>query len=117
MILTLNGMEFRAFVGIYEAEQEHLRPIIVNVEMELPDERACKSDDIHDTIDYVLIYNAISKQLSGNRFGLIEHVADEIAKTVFLTAKELVSRTTITVVKPNPYPGIPSSQTTITRTH
>ena len=53
MILTLNGMEFRAFVGIYEAEQEHLRPIIVNIEMELPDDIIEKLKTVGDLANYV----------------------------------------------------------------
>ena len=74
-------MEFHAFHGIYPDEKKNGNKFSVDLEFKADLQRAAKTDDIDDTINYELIYNIIQQEMN-IASNLLENVANRIYKAV-----------------------------------
>ena len=79
--LSITGMQFHAFHGCEPDEQKYGRNYTVDVHFHADVSKACYSDDLHDTIDYVDIYN-ITKIEMQTPSNLIEHICQRILDKV-----------------------------------
>lgn len=75
-------MEFHAFHGFLEHENRIGNTFIVSVAMELDTSKAGKSDNLDDTLNYQLVYNAVREQMEIPST-LIEHVGQRILDSLF----------------------------------
>ena len=75
-------MEFHAFHGCLEFEQNLGNTFIVSVTMELDTTQAGKTDELAHTLNYQLVYDAIKGQMEIPS-KLIEHVGQRILDTLF----------------------------------
>jgi dihydroneopterin aldolase len=80
--LILSGMTFFSAVGIYEEERRLSQKIVVDMELYLDLEKAGKSDQLTDTINYEEVYNLVRSICEDKSFFLIEALGEEIAKEV-----------------------------------
>lgn len=73
---------------------------VVNVVIDTDFSQAAETDELHDTVDYVTIYNIVKEEMA-IRSKLIEHVGKRIIDRM---KKELtsISRAEVEVVKINP---------------
>lgn len=82
--IILEEMEFFAYHGCFKEEQVIGNNFIVHAEIETNTEKAQKSDNLNDTVNYQQIYNIIEKQMD-IRSDLLEHLCERIASTVMKT--------------------------------
>jgi len=80
--IILENMEFHAFHGCLEHEQQLGNTFIVSVTMELDTTHAGKTDNLEHTLNYQLVYDVISGQMEIPS-KLIEHVGQRILDSLF----------------------------------
>ena len=80
--IRLENMEFHAYHGCLEHEQELGNTFIVSVEMELDTKLAGKTDDLEHTLNYQIVYDVVSGQMNMPS-KLIEHVGQRILDSIF----------------------------------
>ena len=79
--ITLENMEFHAFHGCLEFEQELGNTFIVSVTVELDTTHAGKTDELEHTLNYQLVYDAIKEQMEIPS-KLIEYAGQRIMDTL-----------------------------------
>ena len=103
-LLLLEGLQFFGHHGDVEAERALGGRVDVDVEIRSDLGRAGRSDELHDTVDYVRCYEAVRHVVETRQHNLLEKVAEEIA-TVLL-ADERVESVRVRVAKQPPLAGI-----------
>jgi dihydroneopterin aldolase len=78
--LFLRDIRLEAKVGIYKRERVTSQPIALDLEIELPTDRVFASGKVADTIDYAVVVARIRTELEARRFGLVEELAEFIAR-------------------------------------
>lgn len=81
-IVRMKKLSFYAYHGNSEAEKQTGRRYEVDCEFKVDIEKAARSDSLEDTIDYSRVYQVIEEVVTGNKFNLIETLADRIAGAV-----------------------------------
>lgn len=79
--LELEGMEFHAYHGCLESEKIQGNLFLVDFRGRFDMSKASESDRLEDTVNYALIYDLISHEMS-TPSELIEHVAGRIVKAI-----------------------------------
>ena len=93
-------MEFHAFHGFLEHENQIGNTFLVSISMEVDTWKAGKSDELHDTLNYQSVYNVVKKEMSVSS-KLIEHVGQRILDSVFNEFPQ-ISELTVKLSKLNP---------------
>lgn len=75
-------MEFHAFHGVMEHENQLGNTFLVSIRMEINTEIAGKTDDLHDTLNYQSVYNVVKNEMIISS-KLIEHIGQRILDSVF----------------------------------
>ena len=96
--IVLRGVEVFAHHGVYPEEREEGQRFLVDVVAELDLTPAGASDDLGATLDYGALAQAIHDRVAGERWDLIERVAQRVADLVLDDAR--VSAVEVTVHKP-----------------
>ncbi len=81
-IIFLHDFRAKTLIGIYPWERIVPQTIQIDLEIALPTSRACRSDDIHDALDYALIVERINKILKEKHFSLLEALSEHIAQVI-----------------------------------
>lgn len=81
--VLLKGMIFYAYHGVMEAEKELGQRFIVDLEISLDLWPAGDNDDLALTVNYAQVYDLIQKVILGDKYDLIETVAQRITQEVF----------------------------------
>ncbi|UPT67066.1 MAG: dihydroneopterin aldolase [Sphingobacteriales bacterium JAD_PAG50586_3] len=80
-LIKLEGMEFKAFHGLYPEERVKGNLFTVDLSFEADTTQAQQTDDIADTVDYVAIYHLVEKEMKYPS-NLLEHLAQRIKYSV-----------------------------------
>ena len=80
--IILENMEFHAFHGCLEFEQQLGNTFVVSISMELNTDQAGKTDNLDDTVNYKLVYDVVKREMEIPS-KLIEHVGQRILDSVF----------------------------------
>ena len=80
--ISLKGLEFHAFHGVYPHERESGNWFEVNISIELDFNEASSNDQIQDTVDYEEVY-AIVKEEMEKPSKLLETVGGAIVRKIF----------------------------------
>lgn len=81
-IIFIRDFKVKTLIGIYPWERKVPQNIRLDLEIALPTNRACQSDNIKDALDYALIIEKINNLLRENHFSLLEALAENIATTI-----------------------------------
>lgn len=81
-IITLENMEFHAYHGCLEHEKMLGNTFFVSVSMELDTSVAGRTDELHDTLNYQLVYDVVKTEVEVPS-RLIEHLIQRIADNLF----------------------------------
>jgi dihydroneopterin aldolase len=81
-IIFLHELKVKTLIGVYPWERDVEQIIQLDLEIALPDSRACQTDKIEDALDYSLIVRRINETLSQKHFSLLEALAEHIAQIV-----------------------------------
>ena len=77
-------LKLRGKHGCFAAERDELRDFEVSMRLRLPFDRAAKTDELSDTVDYPSAMAIAEGVLGGESVRLIEKLADMIAERLFI---------------------------------
>jgi dihydroneopterin aldolase len=81
--ISLKNMVFSGFVGASEWEREQKTRIEVDIEIHADLGKACKSDDLNDTINYSQLHALAGNIIAARHHNLLESLAEEISDAAF----------------------------------
>ncbi|MCE4957960.1 dihydroneopterin aldolase [Macrococcoides caseolyticum] len=103
--IFLKGMQFYAYHGVFEAENQIGQIFVVDVELDVDLKLAGETDDLEQTVNYGLVYEDIKSEMA-IQSNLLEHVAERIAKILFNHYNQIMAlKVKITKMNP-PIPGV-----------
>ena len=102
-LLVLEGMSFYGYHGETEAERVLGTHFFVDAEIRIDLSRAGASDHIADTLDYAHAFTLVREVVEGQRYRLIEAVAEHVARC--LLAEPRVASVKVKVGKRPPIAG------------
>ncbi len=79
MWIRLKNIQVYAYHGVHDYEREKGTRFEIDADLEAALDRAIKTDDLTDTIDYVKVHQVVVECCTTNRFQLVETLADTIA--------------------------------------
>lgn len=97
--ISLVGLRVFAYHGVLVEEQESGQEFLIDVTMRTNLAGAAGSDDLSDTLDYSAVAAAIHARVAGERWNLIERVAERVADLVL--EDERVAGVAVRVHKPD----------------
>ena len=95
--IKLTGLRLFGYHGVLPHEREYGQEFLVDCEVEV---QRPSADEISSTVSYADLADLIEATFKGDRFDLIESVADAILAAVLSHSTDLV-KATVTVHKPN----------------
>ncbi len=98
--IRLKNIKIYAFHGCMLEEGKIGSDYLVNLKVNADLKKAENSDNLHDTVDYVMLLKIIKDEMA-IRSKLLEHVAKRIADKILLSIS-LVRSVKVTVAKVNP---------------
>ena len=98
--IIIKGIDIYGFHGVSQAEQELGQRFINDIEMELLLNKAGKSDQLCDTVNYCEIYNLIKEKGQQKKYSLIEALASDVAESI-LKGFDRVNKVVVCVKKPH----------------
>lgn len=81
-IIFLRELRIETLIGVYEWEKRVPQTLQIDLEIAMPNSRACQSDDIADALDYSEIVRHLQKVLTSRHFNLLEALAEHIAQII-----------------------------------
>ncbi|NJK95446.1 MAG: dihydroneopterin aldolase [Bacteroidetes bacterium] len=102
-LIRIEGMEFYAYHGCYEAEQIVGNRFLVDLTMETDIAKPSQSDNIKDALNYHQAYNIVKEQMMV-RSNLLEHIAKRIIDALYDTFPQ-IKKATVKVSKLHPPMG------------
>jgi len=78
--IFLREIKLEAKVGIYRRERVTSQPIELDLDIALPSDAVFRSGKVSDTVDYAVVVGRLREELAGRRFGLVEELAEFIAR-------------------------------------
>lgn len=94
-------MQFYGFHGLLPEENKLGQRFNVDVELFTNLEKAGKTDDMNDSIDYSQAFELVRNVVEGEAKNLIEAVAASVAEEL-LAAFDLLQACTVRIIKPDP---------------
>ncbi len=99
-VISIEGMEFFAYHGCFKEEQIIGTKFRVDLFLETDTTLAENSDNLHDTVNYLAVYQSVKDEMN-TRSKLLEHVGRRILNRI-LTDFPLVKHARIKIRKLNP---------------
>jgi dihydroneopterin aldolase len=81
-IIYIRDIRLETLIGAYEHERRQPRTLQVNLEIGRSAIRACKTDQLADTIDYSAVVGAVKEVFASHRFHLLEPLAEALASLI-----------------------------------
>ena len=96
--IIISNLKVDTVIGTLSEERTKTQVLLINIELYLPLQKAGKSDNLLDSVDYSQIEAEIIKMSNKSKFFLIERFAEEVADICL--KENLVSHVKIEVAKP-----------------
>ncbi|HAQ64906.1 MAG TPA: dihydroneopterin aldolase [Bacteroidales bacterium] len=113
-VISLQGMEFYAYHGCFDAEQVIGTHFTVDLMIETDVRKAAVSDDLHHTVNYLTVYQLVKAQMD-QKSHLLEHVARRILHELMFQF-EAINYAEVKVAKMNPPLGGKLTSVSVTMT-
>ena len=88
-VLFIDNLEVFANHGLFEEENKLGQKFIFDIECELNYKKAMFSDEMTDSISYADIVEVVVKTATTNTFNLLERLAGEILKNIFIEFSQI----------------------------
>ena len=98
MLIRIKNLRLRAIIGVNEWERRDKQDVVINVEIEFDGDRAARSDDLSETVDYKSITKQIIREVESSSFRLLERLAHHVLEIVM--DHEEVLRARVEIDKP-----------------
>ncbi|MEH3627100.1 bifunctional dihydroneopterin aldolase/7,8-dihydroneopterin epimerase [Enterobacter roggenkampii] len=79
-IVFIEQLSVITTVGVYDWEQTIEQKLVFDIEMGWDNRKSAKSDDVNDCLSYADISETVIGHVEGQRFALVERVAEEVAE-------------------------------------
>lgn len=89
-IISIEGMEFHAYIGCFDEEKIIGTRFIVDLYLSVDAKKAMQSDDLKDTVNYQAVYLLIKEQMN-KKINLLEHAVANIQDAVLQKFPEITS--------------------------
>jgi len=99
-VVEVRGLRVMGVHGVLPEEQARAQPFEIDLDVETDLSAAGRTDDLADTIDYGNLAEMVARVVSGERFRLLERLAERIAEVVL--EDERVESVTVAVRKLRP---------------
>lgn len=104
--IIMENMAFYGYHGVMEEEKKIGQKFFVDVILYLDLKKAGETDDLNNTVNYGLVYEAIEKIVKGERYHLLEALAERISNEILKSFQE-IQKINIKIKKPEaPVAGI-----------
>ena len=80
--IRLKNIQLFGWHGVADKEKKIGQQFEIDIEADVQLHSAIKSDDISQTVDYSKLYEKVVNIFSGNKYNLIESLANKIAVTL-----------------------------------
>jgi dihydroneopterin aldolase len=110
--VELRGLELHGYHGVLEHERERGQRFLVDVRLEPSDDRAARTDDISDAVDYRDVVAIVREISDGRAFQLLEAFATALADALLTRLR--VGWVEVTVRKPDVVLGLPVEHVAVT---
>jgi len=81
-VIFVREVKLDTLIGAYEFERRQPRTLKADIEIGRSSLRACKTDQLADTIDYAAVVNVIREIFASHKFHLLEPLAESIAECI-----------------------------------
>ncbi len=78
--IFLRELKIDTLIGVYDWERLIPQTLQIDLEICLPNSKACQTDDIADALDYSDIVRHLKEVLASRHFNLLEALAEHIAQ-------------------------------------
>lgn len=99
--MKLTGMAFYGKHGVFEEERTLGQRWFVDLDMQIDLREAGMTDDLNQSINYALIYDAVKLVMEQESHQLVETLAERIAALLLGTFSK-INEITVRVIKPHP---------------
>lgn len=82
MIVRIKNLRLKVIIGIDQWERKKKQAIVINIEYEIKNIKAHKTDKIQDTLNYRTLTKKIVKHVTSSRYFLLEKLAHNILKII-----------------------------------
>ena len=96
--IQISDLQLPCIIGLREWERTTPQNVNLNITLFTDFSKACVSDEIDDTVDYVTIKKDIIKEVEASSFKLVEKLAQMVAEICLRDAR--VMRVDVNVSKP-----------------
>ena len=96
--ISLNGLEFKSKIGLFDFEKESGNTFIVNVSIDV--DKIIYDDTIEGSVDYSNLFSIIESEMS-KEYNLIETVAHKISRSIHSQIKN-IKLCRLEIIKKNP---------------
>ncbi|MGG5836702.1 MULTISPECIES: bifunctional dihydroneopterin aldolase/7,8-dihydroneopterin epimerase [Enterobacteriaceae] len=79
-IVFIEQLSVITTIGVYDWEQTIEQKLVFDIEMGWDNRKSAKSDDVNDCLSYADISETVVNHVEGQRFALVERVAEEVAE-------------------------------------
>ena len=80
--IEIKGMKFHSFIGHYDEEKKIGNKFNIDIKIKTDCEKAGKSDNLKDALDYVKIYSVVKSEMD-KKCNLVENVAQRVKSVIF----------------------------------
>jgi len=79
-IVFIEQLSVITTIGVYDWEQTIEQKLVFDIEIGWDNRKSAKSDDVNDCLSYADISETVIAHVEGQRFALVERVAEEVAE-------------------------------------
>lgn len=98
-IIRIKGLKLFAYHGVNPEEKENGQDFIFDIDLYVNMNKACRSDDVNDTVSYAKVVKTVRKVFTETKYNLLEKCAQVTADAI-LDEYADVFKTEITLKKP-----------------
>jgi len=80
--IVLRGITVFGYYGVSPMEREIGQRLELDIEFHHDFTKACVTDALEDTVNYERVYATVMETVEGNRFNLLETLADAICRAI-----------------------------------
>ena len=97
--IYINDLKVFAYHGVNPEEKEDGQNFYIDLEISLDISKACKTDDLNDTVSYAKIIKTVIRVMTAEKYDLLEHTAQVVVDAIF-AEYEKVEKIKIKLKKP-----------------
>lgn len=97
--ILIENLRLRAYIGFMDWEKEKLQDVVISFSFKYDIAKVCVTDNVQDAVNYKTITKGIIKMVDGQRFNLIEALAEKVYQYILQTHPD-IQDVLVTIEKP-----------------